>query len=118
MRLLTKALEAKLKKNGERQRVAQHNNEDEFDFYPVVKFFGGSAATWLITEMDADGDTLFGLCDLGLGSPELGYVSLAELSKQRFKPFGLPLERDKWFTAEKAISEYAAEARMKGRVAA
>ncbi|AWI86976.1 hypothetical protein C0214_00505 [Methylobacterium sp. DM1] len=33
-------------------------------------------ATWLICELDADGDTLYGLCDLGFGEPELGYVSL------------------------------------------
>ena len=46
------------------------------DHIPVVKFFGGGACTWLITEMDsADDDTLFGLCDLGMGYPELGTVS-------------------------------------------
>ena len=48
----------------------------------VVKLFTpGGPATWLISELDPDDpDRLFSLCDLGLGSPELGYVSLAELT--------------------------------------
>ena len=54
--------------------------ECETDHVPVVKLFNPcGAAVWLITEMMDDGDTLFGLCDLGFGSPELGYVSLAEI---------------------------------------
>ncbi len=31
--------------------------------------------------MEADGDTLYGLCDLGFGEPELGYVSLGEIEE-------------------------------------
>jgi len=49
---------------------------------PVVKLFDpAGAATWLFTEMMPDGDTLFGLCDLGFGCPELGYVRFAEALK-------------------------------------
>ena len=64
----------------------------------VVKLFTPDGpATWLISEMDPDDpDRLFGLCDLGLGSPELGYVSLAELTTLR-GPLGLPVERDEHF---------------------
>lgn len=52
------------------------------------------SATWLITESDPDNaDVLFGLCDLGMGSPELGSVSRAELEEVRGR-FGLPLERE------------------------
>jgi hypothetical protein len=41
---------------------------------------GGAGATKLLTEIDpGDDDTAFGLCDLGLGCPEVGYVSLSEL---------------------------------------
>ena len=73
MQLLTKEIKAKLLRNGD---VTNRGN----DHKPVVKFFGGGACTWLITEMDpADDDTLYGLCDLGLSDPELGYVSLEEL---------------------------------------
>jgi hypothetical protein len=58
---------------------------------------------------------LFGLCDLGFGFPELGYVSLAELSALK-GPLGLPVERDLHFVADKPLSAYADEARAKGRI--
>lgn len=47
---------------------------------PLLKLFNPvGAATWLASELDADGDTLFGLADLGFGCPELGSFSLAEI---------------------------------------
>jgi hypothetical protein len=55
------------------------------------------------------------LCDLGLGFPELGYVSLREITALR-GPLGLPVERDMHFIAEKPLSAYADEARVKGRI--
>jgi hypothetical protein len=90
---------------------------DERDHPPVVKLFTPDAnATWLISEVDPDdADRLFGLCDLGLGYPELGYVSLAELSALR-GPLGLPVERDEHFTSKKPLSIYADEARAEGRI--
>lgn len=44
------------------------------DFQPIVKLFcPWSNATWLLTELDPDDpDIAFGLCDLGLGFPEMG----------------------------------------------
>ena len=57
----------------------------------------------------------FGLCDLGLGCPELGYVSLLELRTVRGK-LGLPIERDLHFEADKPISAYADEARIRGHI--
>ena len=60
-------------------------------------------------------DLAFGLCDLGLGCPELGYVSLTELRSVRGK-LGLPIERDLHFDADKTISAYADEARTHGRI--
>ena len=58
----------------------QINNNDaghsDIDFKPVVKLFTPDAqCTWLLTELDPDGGLAFGLCDLGMGEPELGYVS-------------------------------------------
>jgi hypothetical protein len=96
MKLITREIELKLKKNmalPEGERV------------PVLKFFGGGACTWLISEKE--GDILFGLCDLGLGCAELGYVSLSELESLKFPPFGLGVERDSWFEPDKTLSEYA-----------
>lgn len=89
------------------------------DHRPVVKLFTPDAgATWLISEVDPDDpDRLFGLCDLGLGSPKLGYVSLSELKAVRGR-LGLPIERDRHFVAVKPLSSYAEEARHKGRIIA
>jgi hypothetical protein len=64
-----------------------------------------------------DEDRLFGLCDLGLGYPELGYISLAEVAAVR-GPFGLKVERDLHFKPSKTLSTYAGEAREKGRIVA
>jgi hypothetical protein len=79
---------------------------DEQDHVPVLKLFtqGGSAA-WIITEMMADRDTLFGLCDLGMGEPELGYVSLGELAAVE-GPFGPAVDIDQSFKPEFPLSVY------------
>jgi hypothetical protein len=83
---------------------------------PVVKLFVcvGGNATWLLTELDPETNIAFGLCDLGLGFPELGYVSLTELEDT----LGWRLERDRHWTATKTLTEYAADARSKGMVVA
>ena len=92
---------------------------DERDHPPVLKLFTpDGAATWLISEVDPDDpDRLFGLCDLGQGFPELGYVSLAEISAVRGR-LGLPIEGDLHFVADKPLSAYAEEARKQGRIVA
>ena len=89
----------------------------DFDPAPVVKLFTPDAgATWLLTEIDPDDhDHVFGLCDLGLGMPEIGWVSLGELATVRGR-LGLPIERDLSFRAEKRLSAYARDARLVGRV--
>ncbi|WP_442869760.1 DUF2958 domain-containing protein [Bradyrhizobium sp. CCBAU 65884] len=91
----------------------------EKDHRPVVKLFTpDGAATWLLTEADPDEpDRLFGLADLGLGCPELGYVDLNELIALRGR-LGLPVERDRYFVADKTLSAYAEEARRAGRIIA
>ncbi|MCR4265843.1 DUF2958 domain-containing protein [Nitratireductor sp. ZSWI3] len=90
--------------------------EAETDHFPVVKLFDpAGAATWLLTEMSPDGDTLFGLCDLGFGAPELGSVSLAELESVK-SAFGLGIERDLWFEASFPLSVYTEAARIAGHI--
>ncbi len=90
----------------------------EMDRKPVVKFFAPTgSATWLISEIEEDGDTMFGLADLGMGFPEIGSVSLKELSEVK-GAFGLGIERDYHFTADKTLAEYADEARAAGRIEA
>lgn len=103
----------------DRVRLFANALADERDHFPVLKLFTPDAgATWLISECDPDEpDRLFGLCDLGLGCPELGYVSLAEIMTVRGR-LGLPVERDIHFVADKPLSTYADEARVKGRIVA
>ncbi|MBH5385732.1 DUF2958 domain-containing protein [Bradyrhizobium diversitatis] len=103
----------------DRVRLLVNALAGERDHIPVAKLFTPDAgATWLLTECDPDEpDRLFGLCDLGLNCPELGYVHLSEIKAIRGR-LGLPVERDLHFTADKPISAYAAEARVKGRIVA
>jgi hypothetical protein len=118
MTLITKAQIDQLQANGGAQRAAIDRQDQALDFKPVVKLFtpdGG--ATWLLTELDVDGEFAFGLCDLGLGCPELGYISLVELDTVRGN-LGLPIERDLHFDADKYLSEYADEARRRGHIVA
>ncbi|TPM33539.1 DUF2958 domain-containing protein [Mesorhizobium sp. B2-2-2] len=91
----------------------------EVDFHPIVKIFDpAGSATWLLTEVDpSDPSRAFGLCDLGMGCPELGYVDLVELATVRNR-FGLRLEIDRYFRPTKRLSAYAADARRKGRIVA
>ncbi|MFN3320006.1 MAG: DUF2958 domain-containing protein [Allorhizobium sp.] len=105
MILLTDELRAQLLANG-RIRDADH--------VPVVKFFNPlGEGVWLTTELGTDGDTLFGLADLG--EPELGYFSLEEMIAVRL-PFGLGIERDILFTGEFPISVWAEAAREAGSI--
>jgi hypothetical protein len=114
MDLLTPEDRAQLLANG--QRTAEGVEHDPF---PVVKLFTpDAAATWLLTEIDPHNpDIAFGLCDLGLGAPEIGSVSLSELAKVRGK-LGLPVERDMSFKADRPLSRYVEEARRLGVIRA
>lgn len=91
MKLLTKALEQKLLK-------ADHKN-----MVPICKFFNPcGAATWLITKLEADGDTLWGYADLGMQCVEFGTISLSELQNIRLR-FGLGIERDLYWEAKEGF---------------
>ncbi|NIJ63132.1 hypothetical protein FHR20_000063 [Sphingomonas leidyi] len=94
-------------------RAALHAQCDSeaTDKRPLVKLFNPlSAATWLASELAEDGDTLFGLADLGFGCPELGTFSLREIESLRL-PFGLRIERDLLFATDLPLSVWADRAR-------
>ena len=96
--------------------VANFKAGPERDPVPVVKPYAPwGVAVWLLTELMEDGDTLFGLCDLGFGCPELGYVSWAELEALR-GPLGLGIRRDERFAPHRTLSIYAGAARLWGRI--
>ena len=112
MKLLTRPLYDQLLRNGRIQAALAEEGRADADFLPVLKLFTPDAnATWLLTELDPeDPDIAFGLCDPGLGTPELGSVRISELQALR-GAFGLPVERDRHFTARHTLAVYARAAR-------
>lgn len=110
MKLLTNDIRERLLANGVANRTADGLPRERgcIDHKPVVKLFTPDAGcTWLLTELDPEeSDIAFGLCDLGMGYPELGYVSISELESVRGK-LGLPIERDFNFEATHTLSVYA-----------
>lgn len=111
MMLLSDGLRAKL-----RAQARASGEITGHDPCPIAKFFNPlGAATWLVTEMAQDGDTLFGLADLGFGCPELGYFSLREIEAIRL-PFGLRIERDLAFASLHPLSVWAETARRAGSI--
>ena len=78
MKLMTKAQREIMLRNGIRSQ-----DDPDYDPKPVIKLFTpDGAATWLLTELDPDdNDIAFGLCDLGMGFPELGSVRISELEQ-------------------------------------
>jgi hypothetical protein len=123
MDLLTPELRAALRANADASsstatRADPQTDPDarDHDPAPVVKYVSPvGAATWLATELDADGDTLFGLADLGFGCPELGTFSLAEIEALRL-PFGLTVERDLFFASRHPLSVWTDAARSAGSI--
>jgi len=119
MKLLTSEQCKKLLANGAANLRRRREGLEPIDFKPVVKLFTPDAgATWLLTEIDPEEpDIAFGLCDLGLGFPEIGPVSLTELADVRGQ-LGLSVERDLWFEAGKTLDAYVEEARRNGAIVA
>src|SRR5260370_38918512 len=105
MKLITNEQRTKLLRNG-----AATARGDERDPRPIVKLFTPDAnATWLLTELDpVEPDRAFGLCDLGQGCPELGYVLASELEALR-GPLCLTVERERISDAVRTFSVYASE---------
>ncbi len=89
----------------------------ERDPQPVVKLhMEGADCVWLLTELDpADPMIAFGLCDLGMQSPELGYIDLFELASLRL-PLNVSVQADEEFIGLYPISIYASAARECGAI--
>ena len=116
MTLLSPGLADALRANGHARTQAFAQRCPEPDPVPVVKLFNPlGAATWLATELFEDGDTLFGLADLGFGCPEPGTFSLSELEELRL-PYGLRIARDPTFSTPYRLSTWAAWARRSGSI--
>lgn len=87
------------------------------DPLPVVRLFTPDAhATWLLAALDpADGDTAWGLIDLGIGMPALGVFKLSDLAGI-VGPQQRPILRDLYFHAARPLSEYVHLAQRDGAI--
>ncbi|HEY0122550.1 MAG TPA: DUF2958 domain-containing protein [Rhizobium sp.] len=102
----------------QRHRLLANGRQRDQDHIPVVKFFNPlGEGVWLATELEEDGDIMFGLADLGY--PELGSWSLSEMQSVRL-PFGMGMgiESDLLFTGDFPISVWAEAAREIGSIRA
>ena len=116
MILLPPELRFALRANAIAHHDALQHDKPEPDPVPVVKFFNPlGAAIWLATELYKDGDTLFGLADLGFGCPDLGCFSLTEIRAIRL-PYGLWIERQPGFETAFPLSVWADTARRAGSI--
>lgn len=91
--------------------------DQSIDPLPVVRLFTPDAhATWLLAALDpTDGDTAWGLIDLGIGMPEVGTVKLSDLAAI-VGPRRLPIQRDQYFRASRPLSEYVRLAQIDGSI--
>jgi len=110
--LMTDTQRALLLKNG--RVVASGTQHDPL---PVLRRYTPDAhATWLLASLDpADGDTAYGLIDLGIGMPELGHVKLSDLSSI-VGPRQQPVAQDRYFKAVRTLSEYVRLAQDNGSI--
>lgn len=110
--LITDDQRAQLLANG-LARVASQN----IDPLPVVHLFTPDAhATWLLAALDpTDGDTAWGLIDLGIGMPGLGYVKLSDLASI-VGPRKQPVMRDRYFQPVRRLSEHLRLAEENGSI--
>ncbi len=101
----------------QREQLLRNGANPDQDHAPVVKLHTAFAkATWLISELDPENeDMAFGLCDLGMGFPELGYIYLPEIVEMQDDPRLIVL-RDQTFTGEFPMSVYARAARFHSEI--
>ena len=104
MKLLTKVLRDKLISNHVKHKQAWNDEHPTSeDFKVVVKLFNPTGiGTWWLSELDPETNNAFGVAELH--EREMGYVNLTELEEFRGR-FGLGIERDLYFSANKHTLE-------------
>ena len=115
LRFLTHADRERLLQNGKWRQLA--GMCDRLDFIPVVRLVMPDAPwIFLLSEIDPSRpDIAYGLCDLGMGSPDMGDISITELNYLCGKD-GLQVMRDSSFKPDRTLREYAERARVHGRI--
>lgn len=111
-RLLTEDERTQLLANGEARAAGV-----AVDPLPVVLLFTPDAhITWLLAALDpVDGDTAWGLIDLGIGMPALGTIKLSDLTSI-VGPRQQPVMRDLYFRPARTLSEYTRLAELDGSI--
>ena len=111
-RLITDEERAQLLAHGQARAAGR-----AIDPLPVVRLFTPDAhATWLLASLDpADGDTAWGVMDVGIGLPELGRIKLSDLASI-VGPNKQPVMRDRYFQAVRPLSEYLRLAQENGSI--
>ena len=105
----------------ERTQLLTHGKERAagiaIDPLPVVRLFTPDAhAIWLLAALNpADGDTAFGIMDVGIGMPDLGEIKLSDLASI-VGPRQQPVMRDRYFKAVRPLSEYLRLAQENGSI--
>ena len=105
----------------ERRQLLAHGQAraagQAIDPLPVVRLFTPDAhATWLLAALNpTDGDSAWGVMDVGIGMPELGHIKLSDLASI-VGPRQQPVMRDRYFKAVRPLSEYLRLAQENGSV--
>lgn len=111
MFLLTEEQRTQMLSNGAARTRGEHT-----DPYPVLKLYTPDGdLSWVLSELDVDGDLAYGLIDVGTGFPELGLVSLSMLASIK-GPRGLPVAAEPHYKARKRLSAYLADAQRDGMI--
>lgn len=102
---------ASLRETGRR---IEHDSKP--DIWPVVRLYmPDGPAVWLVAAIRDDDRSLFALADLGVGTPELGWVNSVDILDIR-GALGLTVERDTSFAPKRSLEEYARAAYAAGRL--
>ena len=100
----------------QRAQLLANGRDHGADHVPVVKLFNPlGEGVWLATELDEDGDLLYGLADFG--EPEIGSFSLSEMTSLDL-PWSMGIERDILFTGDYPLSVWAEAAIEAGSIRA
>ncbi|HHT9121253.1 MAG TPA: DUF2958 domain-containing protein [Candidatus Wunengus sp. YC63] len=101
MLLINNEVKQKLLENGKPE------NKDK-DHPPVVYIsILGTKCHWLLSELDPEMPNIaFGLCDLGMGFPEMGYVDLNEIAELSMSASILPIISMKAANSQYPLTTY------------
>ncbi len=99
-----------------RKQLQDNGLHDDHDPPPVARLYTPYGKwSWLLALQDPeDPDKILCLADMGIGQPELGYISLSLLADYDIR--GIPIQLDRSATFNKPLSSYANRATHSGKI--